>query len=154
MSLHRIWTGFDADVLLYLADENKNRLNAGGGPWVENDGPILQYCYFENCSLDGTLPNQRRPVTGRPRQKIVVQAYEFELSVDHIYFRKSLELPLSSIFHREQWLEIVLRLQAPENLSDKDEHTLFRAKAINFNLTAPATENVISKQKFIAEEMT
>jgi hypothetical protein len=70
MAENRIWTGYDADVFIYLNDEDGNRILPGGGPWSELDGPLLTYCYFQDMDLTADLPNTRRPVTGRPNKRI------------------------------------------------------------------------------------
>jgi hypothetical protein len=154
MPLHRIWIGQDADVLVYFSDKQGTRLGPTHNPWTDADGPLLLYCFLQSTTLSGNLPNQRRPVTGRPQPRIVVQAFEYELDVDHFYLSKAKELNLDNIFNREQPLELVLRMQTlddPAQPLTSDPHTLKVAKAVQFTITSNDNENVRGRVKFMAE---
>lgn len=148
----RIWTGFDADVFVYLSDAEGNRQGPGNVPWVEDHGPAVSFCYFENINLDGTVPAVRRPVTGRPERRITVENWEYELSVGHLYFQAA-ELPVATVFSREQVLELVLQLKDPYNPEDVELRTLKIARCINFQLSTESTSNVKDNVKFLAEKM-
>lgn len=149
---NRIWVGQDADVLVYLSDANGQRLNLAGTPWVPVNGPVLLYCYLQSTTLSANLPNQRRPVTGRPQLRITVQAYEYELDVEHFYLTKVKELDLNTIFNREQFLELELKLQAYDNPNKIELHTLKIAKATSFSVASSDNQNVTGRAKFIAEQ--
>jgi len=151
---NRIWVGQDADVLVYLSNKAGDRLNAAGTPWLPADGSILIYCFLQSTTLSGNLPNARRPVTGRPQMSITVQAYEYELDVEHFYLTKDKELDLNKIFNREQYLELVLQLQAQDNLTKIEPHTLKVCKATSFSVASSDNQNVTGRAKFIAERFT
>lgn len=151
MPANRIWVGQDADVLVYASDIDGNRKGPTGHPWVATDGSLLLYCLLQNTTLSGNLPAQRRPVTGRPQLRIVNQAYEYELDVEHFYLKKSTELNVNDIFNREKSLELVLRLQAYDDINYQEPHTLYVARAVQFTISEQDNENVKGKAKFLAE---
>lgn len=153
MAQNRIWIGQDANVEVYRADKNKNRLAADGiAPWTPIDGPLFTYCYLQNTTLSSTVPSTRRPVTGRPKTRLLLQAYEYELDVSHFYLTKAIELDLNRVFNREQWLELVLQLTATENANVQEPHTFKRCKATNFTIAERDNENINGTVKFLAEE--
>jgi len=148
---NRIWVGQDADVLVYLSNLNGDRLNAAGAPWSPPDGSLLIYCYLQSTTLSATVPTTRRPVTGRPQMRIINQAYEYELDVEHFYLTKDRELDLNKIFNREQYLELVLQLQAQDRPTKIELHTLKVCKATTFSISESDNENVTGRAKFMAE---
>jgi hypothetical protein len=152
MALNRVWTGYDAFVYVYWNDADGNRINKNGGPWTETDGPLVPYCFFQNMTLDGNVPNVRRPVTGRPQKRLLVDIDEWELSVEHFYVSKVKELDPTTIFARDKILELVLKLQAPENLTDEDDHTLVPARRIACTVTGRENEVLVGTAKFAAEQ--
>lgn len=140
-----VWTGLDADVDVYLEDENGDAITSGG--------TVITYCYWQNFSVRALLEQVRRPVTGRSRKKIVNRAYEYEASVDHFYFRKSDELNLTEIFNREQPLQFVVRMRKEYQTSEEGEtHTLKRAFANGFDITGQENDIIIASAKFSAED--
>ena len=143
-----VWQGFDADVNLYLEDEDTGEQISGG--------PILTYCYWENFSISATLAQTRRPVTGRTRLKIVNAMWQYTASVAHMYFRKSEELRLSDVFNRQQPLQIELALEdtnyTGEAPQENDTHLLRRAFSNSFQITGRSAEIIEAKASFSAEE--
>ena len=104
-----VWTANEAEAYIYEDD--------GAGNIVGSD-PLINYCYLQNIVVRGQVQLNRREVTGRPQRKIVPDAWEYEVSIDHLYLRKSRELKLDTVFNREKPLQIVFALEhlyeAPE----------------------------------------
>jgi len=147
-----VWTGNNLNVLVYYDDGNGNRVNVDDSPFVDGvDLPILDYCYVETATVHGTLNNQRRPETGRLRQRIVTEDWIYEMSVSHLYFQKSLELPLATIFNREQPLQLDMFFYDPGSGQTEDHHWLKIAYSIDFDIQSQDNRNVVNAPKFIAE---
>lgn len=149
MSIRRhVWQGFDADVNLYLEDADTGAQLSGG--------PVLTYCYWQDFSIGATLAQIRRPVTGRPRLKIVNAMWQYTASVAHMYFRKAEELRLSDVFNRQQPLQIELALADTAYTGivpqENDTHLLKRAFANSFQITGRSADILEAKASFTAEE--
>lgn len=152
MAQQHIWTGLDADVLLYLSNAAGERVNAAGTPWVDSDGTILQYCFFQGATLTGDITYSRRPVTGRPTRRILESTlFEPELTVTYFFLSKSSQINLSQIFNKEQYLEVILRFTSHRDASDVEPHTLKLAKAVQFQITAEDNRNAQGQAKFVGE---
>lgn len=152
MALTRVWTGLDAYVEVYYVDANNNRINKNGNPWVLADGPLVNYCFFQNMNLDGQVPFIRRPVTGRPQKIIVVEIDEWELSVEHFYLGIQQELDPLVLFARDKKLELVCRLQALEDAAQIDLHTLVPAKRVACSVTGRENDVLTGTAKFASEQ--
>lgn len=154
MPARRIWTGLDAWVEVYHTNDAGVRINLAGNPWTVLDGPLLDYCFFQNVSLSAELPSTRRPVTGRPQRKLTVLAEEYSMDVEHFYLGKAKEVSHDVIFHREKILELVLRLQAPESPPDLDLHTLKMARRTSWDISGQENGNMLGSAKFTAEQFS
>lgn len=147
-----IWTGLDVYVRIYFDDGLGNRINEEGEPFNEEvDLPILEYCFFESATVNGTVPLERRPVTGRPFEKIVAQQYQYEMDVSYLYFKKSAELKLESIFNRENRLQIDMFCDGAPYGKIDDHHILKVATAQSFTKRMSDNENGTGSAKFLAE---
>lgn len=152
MPTRRVWTGLDAVVLVYHIDSSGNRINLLGQPWNEADGPLLNYCYFQDINLNAQLPNQRRPVTGRPHKKITVLTEEYDMTVSHFYLGVK-EIDPEVIFHRSKILELVLYLQAYDAPAEIEPHRLLFAKRESFSISGEENGVLTGNAKFIAEQL-
>lgn len=141
-----IWTGNDVTVYIYSADPvTGDKLS---------EIPIFSHCFMQDCTVAGSVDVQRRPVTGRPRRKIVTQQYDnVELSVGHFYLSKAIEINLDDVFHREKVLLIEMEcLVIGDNPDNSDLHTLRMARATDFSISSSDNRNVTGSAKFSAEE--
>lgn len=138
-----VWTGNEAEAIIYEDD--------GAGNTVGD--PLITYCFLQNVSVRGTVQLDRREVTGRPRRKLVPHAWEYEVSIEHLYLRKSKELKLDTVFNREKKLQIVFALEhlyeAPELA---DVHRLKVAFGGGFTLNSVDNQNVTGSAQFSAEQ--
>src|SRR5688572_12465450 len=150
--LNRVWTGLDALVLVYHRNAAGQRVKLNGTLWQPGDPPLVNYCYFQNTSLSADVPFTRRPVTGRPKRRILTQTEEWELNVETFYLGVDRELALE-IFDREKILELVLHLQAPENLTEEEPHMLTPAKRVSFQISGRENDVLTGNAKFAAEDL-
>lgn len=150
----RVWTGLDALVKVFFLDENGNRSNFKGpvtGSNGSNPDPVVNYCYFQNTSLNSETPYIRRPVTGRSNKRILIETDEWELTVEHFYLGHSYEFDPLQIFSRDRKLELVLSLQAPENPADIEEQTLTPCFRVACNISGQENGVFQGSAKFAGE---
>ncbi len=140
-----IWTGNDVTVFIYAAGPDGEKLS---------EIPLFSHCFMQDCKVSGQLNYERRPVTGRPKKKIVAHEWgEYEMSVGHFYLSKDIELDLDEVFHREKLLLIeMVCLHEGDNPDNAETHTLKMAKACDFAITSNDNQNVLGTAKFCAEE--
>jgi hypothetical protein len=153
--MDHVWTGLDVLVYVYYDDGNGNRLNGAGAAFNPlTDQPLLEYCYFQNVEVLGSLNAERRPVTGRVKQRIVPLDYVYEARVAALYYKKSRELN-ADIFNREKVLQFELKCFDPGRTGNvTDQHTLSIVKAKEFVVRSEENGIVQASATFWAEEFT
>jgi len=139
-----IWVGNECTVYVYPD-------NGAGAKASET--PFFQYCFYQNCVVRARLNFDRRPVTGRQKKKIVRDEYEYEMSVDHYYLSKAIELDLSTVFNREQPLYIDMVLEHPHLPPEEAEHHVLKiAYATSISINSKDNTEVTGSVEFSAEE--
>lgn len=134
-----IWTANEVSVLVYADD--------GFGNKVGN--ALFQYCFFQGVVLSATLPMNREPVLGRPTLKLVAQAYEYEMSVEHWFIHKDREFDLTNVFNRTK--RLVLEMSMQHSGETPEVHLLKLALANSFAIQAQDNNNAQGSAKFSAE---
>ena len=138
MSSRHVWSGHEADVEIYHEDDDGNLLSGYG----------VILCYWEDFEINGNLPTNRLPCTGRRVKRITREAYEFSATVNQMYFSKEVQNNLDDIFNREQWLRVVIRCV---DADEQDVHTLSRCLASDFKINGKENDLVFSQSSFVAE---
>lgn len=152
MSDH-VWTGLDVWVYVYYDNGAGVRVNQAGAEFNPvTDQPLLEYCYFQDVQIVGSLNMERRPVTGRAKQKLVAIDYAYEAKVSAFYYKKSKELN-ADIFNREKYLQFELKCFDPMRVGHvTDFHTLSIVKAKDFTVSSEENGIVKASATFWAEE--
>lgn len=139
-----VWTGNDAYVFLYSC-------NAAGVP-VSNI-PIVEYCFFQNCSLYSGIEWEQRPGFGNPIRNIESQDEWdlYHLSVGYFYFKSSTDLNLTSVFNRDAYLYIELFLFG-EGRKTNEVHVIKPARAADWRIDVQDNQNVEGACSFLASQ--
>jgi hypothetical protein len=134
-----VWTANEVSVLVYADD----------GFGSKSGNVIFEYCYFQNVVVTATLPMNREPVLGRESLKLVAQAYEYEMSVDHWFIQKTREFDVANVFNRSKrlFLEMSMR-HAGET---PEVHSLKLALANTFSIQLQDNQTAQGSAKFSAE---
>jgi hypothetical protein len=147
----RVWTGLDALVQVFVVDKDNDRIDFF--QTGDADAPAVNYCYFQNCSLNSEMPYVRRPITGRPSKRILRDTDEWELSVEHLYLSWAYEFDPLQLFDRSNRLELNLTLQKLEDQEDIEEIQLIPAFRVSCNLAAAENGLFIGSAKFAGEQL-
>lgn len=136
-----IWTGNNAWVFLYES-------SADGTP-ISN-GPLYQYCYFENVSLYSGVNWIQKPGFGNPVRNLETEDEWdlYTLTVGHFYF-KDTELDLLKVFNANKYLYIELYLFGEMGKSD-ELHVLKSARASSFRVGFKDNSNAEGEAAFIS----
>lgn len=139
-----VWTGNDLDVSVYQDDGKGVR----PGEDINQAITLLTYCLFQDATISSVTPSERKPVWGRPRQRIVLGAPEYEMDVSYFHITAT-PYELANIFNREKCLQLEWKLQFANRI---ERHTLKIAYAISYQLVANDNQNCVGHAHFEAEE--
>ncbi len=151
----RVWTGLDAIVQVFYLNDQGQRYNFNGLITEQNSDPIVNYCYFQNTSLNSETPFTRRPVTGRNQKRIITETDEWELTVEHFYMGRYYEFDPLQIFDRCKKLALVLSLVNPAKSDDDREiQVMSPAQRVACNISGQENNIFTGSAKFVGEMLT
>jgi hypothetical protein len=159
MTGRHVWVQGDANVKVFKEDATGALVDfITGDAAGEEPDPIFTYCYCEGIRISASTAITRRAVTGRGRRKITTPAGTFDdvsIDVDHMFFRKAVELNLTDVFNITKQLRLVVEFTDVEYNGiaplENDTVSLSFAFAQNFAITGRGADVVEAAAHFEAE---
>jgi len=159
-----VWTFAEAEVEIYLerpsADPKIGEVINSAGTVIDPAvvPGVTPYCFMESGNLNVATQLVRRGVTGRGRRKIVHPASAFDeiqLTVGHLYFKKTAEFDAIALFKPRRQLRLYFRnvdwLYSGVAPLENDIFTLSFAFAQSFELSGQEADVMEGRAVFQAE---